>query len=62
MLKNLIRRLQRYAFAELFNELVAIRLELARRNEVLEGALLALALAREQTAQPSSSSSSNEAA
>ncbi len=62
MLKNLIRRLQRYAFAELFNELAAIRLELARRNEVLEGALLALALAREQTAQPSSSSSSNEAA
>ena len=62
MLKNLIRRLQRYAFAELFNELVAIRLELARRNEVLEGALLALALAREQTAQPNPSSSSNEAA
>ncbi|GLR67405.1 hypothetical protein GCM10010909_20860 [Acidocella aquatica] len=60
MLKNLIRRLQRYAFAELFNELAAIRLELARRNEVLEGALLAIAL--ERATQASSSSSSNEAA
>ena len=60
MLKNLIRRLQRYAFAELFNELAVIRLELARRNEVLEGALLAIALEREPQAR--SSSASNEAA
>ncbi|MDD2794473.1 hypothetical protein [Acidocella sp.] len=60
MLKNLIRRLQRYVFAELFNELAAIRLELARRNEVLEGALLAIALENER--QEVSKISSSEAA
>ena len=60
MLKKLIRRLQRYAFAEVFTELAAIRLELTRRNEVLEGALLALVLERER--QEVSKISSSEAA
>ncbi len=62
MLKKLIRRLQRYAFAEVLGELAAIRVELARRNEVLEGALLAIALEREAVVQPGSSNSRSDLA
>ena len=62
MLKKLIRRLQRYAFAEVLGELAAIRFELARRNEVLEGALLAIALEREAVVQPSPSTSRSDLA
>lgn len=50
MLKKVIRRLQRYAFAEVLAELASLRAEMARRDEIaplvrqMEAALLTIAL------------------